>query len=58
MQDDAKTKEVKNPCRSCIYFKACGSNTRTEPCRGRQTITEWKKTLQKSATYVGTGRVV
>lgn len=25
------------PCRNCIYFKACGSNTRTEKCDGRVT---------------------
>lgn len=34
---------VKHPCISCIYFKECGENTRTEQCKGRQTKTEQKK---------------
>ena len=33
---------VKYPCRKCVYFKACGSNTRTETCNGRQTKRENK----------------
>lgn len=33
---------VKYPCRNCVYFKICGENTRTEPCKGRQTKTEQK----------------
>ena len=28
---------VKHPCRSCVYFRVCGSNTRTELCEGRRT---------------------
>lgn len=28
---------VKHPCIGCIYFRVCGSTTRTEPCEGRQT---------------------
>ena len=27
---------VKRPCIGCIYFEACGSATRTQPCDGRQ----------------------
>lgn len=26
---------VKYPCRGCIYFNSCGSNMRTEVCKGR-----------------------
>lgn len=36
---------VKYPCRSCIYFDACGSSTRTEPCSGRVTAREQKREL-------------
>ena len=35
--------EIKYPCRNCIYFKACGDNMRTEPCKGRKTKSELKK---------------
>ena len=35
--------EVKYYCRNCIYFKACGYNMRTEPCKGRKTKSELKK---------------
>lgn len=31
------------PCRGCVYFKACGENTRTVPCYGRKTKREGKK---------------
>lgn len=34
---------AKKPCVGCIYFKACGSTTRTEPCNGRKTKREIKK---------------
>jgi hypothetical protein len=34
---------VKNPCRGCVYFKACGDNMRTMPCAGRKTKSEAKK---------------
>lgn len=34
--------EVKKPCIGCVYFKACGSTTRTEPCKGRKTKKEVK----------------
>lgn len=27
----------KYPCRNCVYFKACGDNTRTAFCSGRMT---------------------
>ena len=30
----------KHPCIGCIYFKACGENTRTAPCNGRMTKSE------------------
>lgn len=36
-------KQPKYPCRNCIYFKACGDNTRTMPCKGRQTKSQKKK---------------
>ena len=42
-----KVKRVKNPCRGCIYFKACGENTRTAFCNGRQTKTDKKKAEKK-----------
>lgn len=38
---------VKHPCRNCIYFKACGDNMRTAPCKGRVTKSE-KKREEKS----------
>lgn len=34
---------VKYPCRNCIYFKVCGENARTMPCKGRKTKSEAKK---------------
>lgn len=30
-------KTVKHPCIGCVYYKACGSSTRTHPCKGRKT---------------------
>lgn len=36
-------KNVKHPCVSCGYYKACGNTNRTEPCKGRQTETEQKR---------------
>lgn len=30
-------KQVKKPCINCKYFEVCGSTTRTEPCKGRET---------------------
>ena len=35
-------KQPQYPCRKCIYFKACGDNTRTMPCKGRQTKSQKK----------------
>ena len=37
-----KPNKVKYPCRSCVYSKACGDNTRTMPCNGRQTKRQQK----------------
>lgn len=34
---------VKYPCRGCVYFNTCGSNTRTENCAGRKTKSEDKR---------------
>lgn len=36
-------KNVKYPCKGCVYFSTCGDNTRTEPCNGRETKSERKK---------------
>lgn len=38
---------VKKPCIGCVYFNACGSTTRTEPCKGRQTKREQKEANKK-----------
>ena len=35
--------QVKYPCKNCVYFDVCGSNTRTKKCEGRKTKTEKKK---------------
>lgn len=45
--DVTATKMPIRPCVNCIYFKACGSNTRTEPCKGRKTRKEQKKENKK-----------
>ena len=29
-----------HPCQGCVYYKACGESTRTEPCYGRITKRE------------------
>lgn len=34
---------VKHPCQGCVYSKACGISTRTEPCEGRKTKREAMK---------------
>lgn len=39
--------QVKYPCRNCIYFKQCGSSTRTEQCKGRTTKTNVCRTRKK-----------
>ena len=36
-------KSVKKPCIGCVYFKACGEPSRTEPCKGRMTKREASK---------------
>ena len=36
-------KQVKHPCQGCIYYKACGSTSRREPCNGRKTKSEQKR---------------
>ena len=35
-------KKVKHPCRGCVYFTACGENTRTAPCKEHVTKSEQK----------------
>lgn len=40
-------KNVKHPCQGCIYFKACGENTRTVPCNGRVTKSQKNKEKKK-----------
>lgn len=42
-----KNKDVKHPCKSCVYFATCGDNTRTEPCKGRMTKSEKKRSERK-----------
>ena len=39
--------QPKHPCIGCIYFKACGETTRTEPFNGKMTKSEKKKGLRK-----------
>lgn len=34
---------AKYPCRNCVYFKECGENMRTMPCKGRTTKSERKE---------------
>ena len=36
-------KQPKYPCRSCIYYNACGDKNRTMPCQGRKTESQYKK---------------
>ena len=36
-------KQPKYPCRSCIYYNACGDKSRTMPCEGRKTESQHKK---------------
>ena len=42
IQNVDKRKQVKKPCIRCVYYDACGCNTRTEPCEGRMTKRERK----------------
>lgn len=37
---------VKKPCIGCVYFNACGSTTRTEPCNGRVTKKQRKEKIK------------
>lgn len=37
------SKPIQKPCIGCIYFKVCGSTTRTEPCDGRMTKRQKEK---------------
>lgn len=41
-------RNVKYPCRNCVYFATCGENTRTEPCNGRQTKSEKKRNKKEN----------
>ena len=41
--------QPKYPCRNCIYFDACGDNTRTMPCYGRQTKSQKRKEISTKA---------
>lgn len=36
-------KNVKHPCKGCIYYATCGESTRTMPCDGRKTKSEKKR---------------
>lgn len=38
---------VKYPCRGCIYFKICGSYTRTQACAGRELKSTKGKEVRK-----------
>lgn len=42
-----ETKNVKYPCRNCVYFATCGDNMRTERCKGRMTKSEQKRGKRK-----------
>lgn len=42
-------KNVKYPCRGCIYNSECGDNTRTMPCEGRMTKREKKAFDRKNS---------
>lgn len=44
-QNEEKRKQVKKPCIGCVYYDACGSNTRTEPCEGRVTKRERRQNV-------------
>ena len=38
-----KKREVQKPCIGCVYYSACGSTTRTQPCDGRKTKRELRR---------------
>ena len=41
-------KMPQKPCVGCVYFMACGDNTRTEPCYGRKTKSDVKKEKKRN----------
>lgn len=45
--------DVKYPCRNCKYFTACGENTRTAPCAGRELKSKSDKTNVKGGKKNG-----
>lgn len=44
-------------CIGCVYFKACGSSTRTEPCNGRMTKSQRKKLRKTIDMPIGSATV-
>lgn len=44
----------KHPCQGCVYYKACGSSTRTEPCYGRKTKRDRVKENERRAEITET----
>lgn len=40
-------KQVKYPCKGCVYFKTCGETTRTTACEGRKTLSQLKKEARR-----------
>lgn len=42
-QEEIGMKNVKHPCKGCIYYATCGESTRTMPCNGRKTKSEKKR---------------
>ena len=45
--DLAAEQNVVYPCRSCVYFSACGDNMRTAPCNGRVTKSHRKEYISR-----------
>lgn len=43
MKTNKNNKQPKYPCRGCVYFGACGDNTRTMPCKDRKTKSQKRK---------------
>lgn len=41
-------KNVKYPCKGCVYFATCGDNSRTELCKGRVTKSEKKRNKKEN----------
>lgn len=47
-------RNVKYPCRGCVYFKSCGDSSRTELCKGRVT----KRELDRAGKpYINDGKL-